>query len=104
MSVKLRKINDNTHELEMGEGTEILFSYQTPVAAFVRGVGYIATDAYHSKTTSAHINAWTGRKLPDTKRVPSELIDALLSGSKVAQDDVRNYLKKENTDAQGITG
>lgn len=40
--------------------TEILFSYQTPVAACINGVFY-KTSMAHSVTTSKHINQWLGK-------------------------------------------
>jgi hypothetical protein len=40
------------------ETAEIFFSYETPVAAFVPGRGFIRTETKHSVTTSQHINKW----------------------------------------------
>ena len=36
----------------------ILVSYSTPVAAWIKGRGYLRTSEYHSVTTSKHINEW----------------------------------------------
>lgn len=40
------------------DGTEILFSYSTPVAAYIPGRGFVKTDKFWSKTTSRHINKY----------------------------------------------
>ena len=40
------------------DDARILFSYRTPVAAYVFGVGYVKTDKWWSVTTSRHINKW----------------------------------------------
>ena len=56
-------------------GNEILFSYQTPVAAFVSGRGYVRTAKYFSKTTSKHINHWVDE---DAEIVSQEYIESLV--------------------------
>lgn len=45
--------------LTIGE-TEVLFSYETPVAAFVPDKGYIRTSTFYSMTTSKHISQYLG--------------------------------------------
>ena len=81
--MKLTKISNNAHTLLLASGTEILFSYETPVAAFVLDFGpykrctYIQTEVSYSRTTSKHINAF----LPDTEKaitVPQSTFDSLL--------------------------
>lgn len=41
-------------------GTEIFFSYHTPVAGFVSGLGYFKTSEHYSVTTTRHINNYLG--------------------------------------------
>ena len=55
--VKLTSIAANQTELEYSDGVTILYSYSTPVAAFVPGVGACCTTKHYSATTSRHINA-----------------------------------------------
>lgn len=55
--MKLKPIGNNQTELHLDNGTVVLFSYQTPVAAVVNGQCYRTTE-YYSKTTSQHINKW----------------------------------------------
>ena len=54
---------------------EILFSYRTPVAAFIPGRGYVRTAHKFSKTTSKHINIWAGRNATE---VPQAEIESLV--------------------------
>ena len=81
--MKLKSIKANCHELELDNGVLVLFSYETPVAISLPGVirvtnldgvsleylGVIKTNQKFSKTTSAHINAWTSTTttLPHTE-------------------------------------
>ena len=56
--MKLVPIAKNQNEVIFGEGTVVLFSYQTPVAAMLPSGRYVRTDAWYSSTTSRHINKW----------------------------------------------
>ena len=55
--MQLTPIASNMTEIETKDA-RILFSYRTPVAAYVYGVGYVKTDKWWSVTTSRHINKW----------------------------------------------
>ena len=55
--MKLKPIASNMTEVETSKGT-VLFSYSTPVAAFINGEGFVKTDKHWSMTTTAHINKW----------------------------------------------
>jgi hypothetical protein len=57
-TMKLSKLGPNTTELDLANGTTVLFSYKTPVAAYVVGRGLIKTEKKYSVTTSKHINQW----------------------------------------------
>lgn len=73
--MKLKPIGKNVSELTLNNGTVVLFSYQTPVAACYAG-GFIRTDKDHSKTTSKHITQWLeGRK---ATTVAQNMLDALV--------------------------
>jgi hypothetical protein len=58
--MKLIRAGDNETVLRFSSGLEILFSYSTPVAAFVPGEGYVRTTTKWSATTSRHINRYVG--------------------------------------------
>ena len=57
--MNLTPIGPNQTEVRLPNGTRVFFSYSTPVAAIMDGIGIgVRTDAYHSVTTSRHVNAW----------------------------------------------
>ena len=56
--MKLRNTGSNQAVIEFNDGTEILFSYETPVAGFKPGMGHFKTDAFFSVTTSKHVNKY----------------------------------------------
>ena len=55
--MQLTPIASNMTEVAT-DSARVLFSYRTPVAAYVYGVGYVKTDKWWSVTTSRHINKW----------------------------------------------
>ena len=59
--MQLTPIASNMTEVETSEA-RILFSYRTPVAAYIFGEGYVKTDQFWSVTTSRHINKWDGQR------------------------------------------
>ena len=73
--MNINKIAANMTELCFKNGNTILFSYNTPVAAFLSGKGYVRTEKFHSATTSGHISKWIG---PGAVEVPQAEIDTLL--------------------------
>ena len=71
--MQLTPIASNMTEVETSEA-RILFSYRTPVAAYVFGDGFVRTEKWWSVTTSRHINKW----LPENgtfKEVPQTYLD-----------------------------
>lgn len=80
--MKLKHIGSNVLELYL-ENAIVLFSYDTPVAAFIADRGYIIkTNRHFSKTTSKHINLWLKSKsvlFPgDVKEVTQNEIENIL--------------------------
>ena len=75
--MKLTPIAANQTSVTFNDGTEVFFSYKTPVAAYLPSKGYVKTEKFYSVTTSRHINKY----LP-TKDVPtvSETFLKQLSG------------------------
>ena len=71
--MKLTPIAANQTSVSFNDGTEVFFSYKTPVAAYLPDKGYVRTSRFYSVTTSRHINKW----LP-TKDVP-EVSDTFLA-------------------------
>jgi len=75
--MKLQSIAHNRTLLIFNNGiTEILFSYETPVAGYSNKLGYVKTDQWYSSTTTRHINKYLG----DLKHsvVEQSVIDDLL--------------------------
>lgn len=64
--MKLKVVAANKTVVTLGQA-EVLFSYETPVAAFIPGLGYICTDKKYSSATSRHISGYApnAHKMPD---------------------------------------
>jgi len=59
--MKVKPIGSNQTELHLDDGVMVLFSYETPVAAYLPKEGYVKTGTKYSTTTTRHINKWTGK-------------------------------------------
>lgn len=84
--MKLKQHGANQTQVTLSDGTVILFSYETPVAAFVPGQGYCRTSEHFSRTTSKHIAQWLRAQLgvPATGYVherPQSFFDNLARGT-----------------------
>ena len=75
--MKLTPIASNMTEVETSEA-RILFSYRTPVAAYVFGEGFVRTEKWYSVTTSRHINKWVDGGT--AKEVAQTYLDILVLG------------------------
>ena len=73
--MQLTPIASNMTEVETSEA-RILFSYRTPVAAYVFGEGFVRTEKWWSVTTSRHINKWLDGGT--AKEVPQTYLDTLV--------------------------
>lgn len=56
--MKIAKLGNNETELVFDNNVRILFSYQTPVAAYIPQRGFIKTSHRFSVTTSKHVSRW----------------------------------------------
>lgn len=73
--MNLTPLRANMTELQLNNGDLILFSYRTPVAAYIESEGkWYKTEKKWSVTTSRHINKWADR-YHGTK--PQEFFDGL---------------------------
>jgi hypothetical protein len=77
MNKQIKKIGQqSTAELNYDNGAQILRSYNTHVAAYVPGLGWMETTTKYSRTTSRHISDWRKRNgYPHLAQVPQEEID-----------------------------
>lgn len=91
--MKLRQIGLNQTEVilnlessalaDFNANYTILFSYQTPVACFVSGVGAFKTAKKWSVTTSKHINAWMRENVfVNPVEIDQSVLDSLTNGGK----------------------
>ena len=74
--MKLTPIAANQNEVEFTNGTQVFFSYKTPVAAYCPSRGYIKTAQFWSVTTSRHINKWL-KGITEVTEVPQEMLTEL---------------------------
>ena len=74
----VKAIASNMTELHLSTGVVVLFSYETPVAAFIPGAGYVRTEQHYSMTTSRHINKWLGSRINDAKKGPQNELSELV--------------------------
>ena len=59
--MKLLQIGSNQTEITTAKGNRVLYSYETPVAAWTEQ-GAFRTSTKYSVTTSKHINSYLGGK------------------------------------------
>ena len=74
--MKLTPIAANQNEVEFTNGTQVFFSYKTPVASYCPSKGYITTAKFWSVTTSRHINKWL-KGITEVTEVPQEMLTEL---------------------------
>ena len=72
--MNLRPIASNMTQLDLPNGYQVLFSYQTPVACLSDN-GYYRTATKWSATTTRHINKWLDGVL--AKEQPQSFFDEL---------------------------
>ena len=56
--MKLKRIGYNQTVVNLNNGAEVFFSYDTPVAGRSADYEYFRTKDYYSSTTTRHINKW----------------------------------------------
>ena len=76
--MNLTPIAANQTELSFTNGTQVFFSYKTPVAAKLPNYDYIRTATKWSSTTTRHINKWL--EGVTAKTVDQEILNNLVGG------------------------
>ena len=79
--MQLTPIASNMTEVETSKA-RVLFSYRTPVAAYVFGRGYVKTEKWYSVTTKSRLNA---------------ILEEFASGCRVIQRDFEWFLSDFGT-------
>jgi hypothetical protein len=71
--MQLKSFAVNRTLLLFDDGTEILFSYETPVAGYSNKLGYVKTNHWYSSTTTRHINRYLNdySDVPNPEQIPS---------------------------------
>ena len=75
--MKLTPIAANQNEVEFTNGTQVFFSYKTPVAAYCPSRGFIRTANWFSSTTTRHINKWL-KGITEVTEVPQTVLQELV--------------------------
>ena len=71
--MKVKSIGRNVTELHLNNGSLVLISYETPVAAIGQDYKPIKTSKFWSVTTSRHINQFFNRHFVyDQKKIQEE--------------------------------
>lgn len=84
--MELKSLAQNMTELTLSNGNSVLFSYSTPVAALVPGLGWLKTSTRYSNTTSRHCSKWfTGTTWTI---VPQGVITAIADGHAYSPEDI----------------
>lgn len=105
--MKVKNIGSNMTELEFEDGTLVLVSYETPVAARVfefasenNGCALFRTSKKWSATTPRHINKWLRDTFSDERakragEMPQEFFDNLLSVGGIGEDGIHRSKTSE---------
>ena len=73
--MKLRILGSNQTQVTFADGTQVFFSYNTPVACQTRSYDYFRTSTKWSATTTRHINKWFDGVIG--KEQPQEYFDSI---------------------------
>ena len=90
--MQLKQLGTNQTLVNYNDGTEVFFSYETPVAGFHEALGYVKTANWYSSTTTRHINKYLGVIKAD--EVPQEIINSLANGCY----QITEYTKEQQED------
>ncbi len=88
--MKLKSLGANQTELTLNDGSQILFSYETPVCVRTEAMHCgqmqtrvcVTTEKY-SRTTSKHINNWVANLSDIIQMVPQSEIDTFAKGATI---------------------
>ena len=72
--------NETLVEMDGEHVDEVLFSYSTPVAAFVPGIGYVRTTEHYSSTTTRHITRYLDENGGTDRSAAQEVTQSVLDG------------------------
>lgn len=97
--MQLKKLGPSMTELELADGRRVLFSYETPVAAFLpseisgqmcgldhEGDGhecgeYVKSDKFFSRTTTSHVSKWLGENKETARTIKHDTLLLIVKGA-----------------------
>ena len=90
--MRIKQIKANVTEITFENGSQVMFSYETPVAA--RGADGTAfkSERFYSVTTSKHIGQWLrsfGSHSDLAEAMPRDFFNAMSAGVAVSNDNAR---------------
>ena len=95
--MKLTPIAKNQNTVNYNDGTEVFFSYETPVAGYHPELGIVRTKEWYSSTTTRHINKYLGNLVNEVVEVPQEIINSLANGC-YQSTNYGSYTKEQQED------
>ena len=83
MNIQANKsLGNNSNEIIFENGTEVLVSFASPVAAYVRGEGFLITKRTCSKAESKQILDWIETHTRN-RTVPQDVLDRLMETGEI---------------------
>ena len=98
--MKLSRIGANQTCINHIDGTQVFFSYDTPVAGYSPELGYVRTKDYYSRTTSRHINQWLRSQQGITQSIKDNIKAVEVSQNVINNLAEGNGYIKEYTEAE----
>ena len=78
--MQLKQLGTNQTLVNYNDGTEVFFSYETPVAGYHPDLGVLKTEEWYSSTTTRHINKYLGNLDNEVVEVDQAIINSLANG------------------------
>ena len=95
--MQLKQLGTNQTLVNYNDGTEVFFSYETPVAGYHPELGVVRTKEWYSSTTTRHINKYLGNLVNEVVEVPQEIINSLANGC-YQSTNYGSYTKEQQED------
>ena len=79
--MRIETLTKNCTVIHPNDDLAVLYSYSTPVAAWISGRGMVRSEVHHSMTTSKHIGRYARQEGYDPKtieRVPQAELNNLI--------------------------
>ena len=74
--MKIKRLGASKTLLALPSGTEVFYSYETPVACLMSDDELFITEEYYSRTTSKHITQYVNGR--EAEKVPQSFINQIV--------------------------